>query len=846
MRELTNILSIFAGLVADIFSSQLLRDAPFVDGFHAFVAGFLSLPVTAGFFFSAILIVLLTVIMMPLKFALGLSEEFAMFLPAAGLLIIMAVLCRKYLMPFFVRISYWNSPVIPLMALPCMKRKSVGMKSKGLGAIINEGLQTPTGFVINGAVFGRWVRRSRLVDEIESFRLSDDAAGGFKRLLLERPLPRKVKRAIKRELKYFKNEELIARSSFLDEDGLRTSMAGVYKSVSAKSELDSVIDAITEVWASYFSLTAEHARRNNGIDPGYYSLPVIVQKKIRSEVSIIASSVNALNGHTEEALIDYETITGKAGVAAYSYLTNGIFVAAEPVDLPFETDITVEIVAALRRLEARFGTPVQIEAGLKGGALYFFQARPLTAFEGVETFVNSFVIDIIDRPLTPFSESLFNLPDSVRNKLAARLRRFGDSGAEELIVRRNGRYYLRYNLIRNYLNPYYLSAAKFSVGAFAENLYVAMKAILIKRDRMNALKLRAELLKTNNSVLKVLRDEYALPLFNMQMDMFYLVDALEKRIRKYLTSIFGEGHNVEREMELILGQERETPYRKLLRAAACLAHDNPEQIEKFREEFGHWSEFEAEAGEPRLAEEPEKWACAAAAQNGAVSIVNKKDAHGEISSQFDERWKGYPINIGKLAHKLLCSRYKNAFMAREDVRETLNLAVSRARVAALESARDDSVFFATIDEIEGEYPERGVIEKRKHEYEEGLKSVGAAVAHEPEDEAAGEEHSDVICCMGIGKKTVEGVALVDEILKKNSGDEKPILVIPRPDPAYGIMIGHISALIIERGSPLSHLAILAMEAEIPVFVGAAGACSKARTGDRLLLDPRKGTIRIER
>ncbi len=833
--ENIHLLSLSASAAAEAFRSLAHGGAPFADGFRTFVAGFLSLPVTAGFFFSAILIVMLSVILLPLKILFGFGGTFGLFLPAAALLAVLAALFVKYLLPVFARVAYARTPAIPLAALRFMTREKVGMKSKGLGELDAAGLDTAPGFVLNGDVFGAWIRKNRLAAKIESAAKSDDAAGAIASLFAKHSLPRRVRRAIKKELKCLKCDELIVRSSFLDEDGSRTSMAGVYKSVTARAELRDVTRAIGEVWASYFSAAADSARRKNDIAPSLNSLPVIVQKHIRCDATFIVSSANIVNGHSEEALIDYETAAGKPGVAAYSYLTNGIAVFAGSPEPPFGSDTLRELADAARRLEARFGVYVQIEAGLTpDGGLCFFQVRPLTAFNAKETFVNSFVVDITDRPLTPFSESLFGLPGSVRNRLAEKLKRFG-GGRGELLVRRGGRFYLRYNSVRKYLNPYYLSQPGFAAGAFSERLNAAVVGLRVKKIRRTADKVRAELSDGRNIGLVELRNGYAVPVFVMQMDLFYLVDAARRSAENFVSKVIG----LDPDTAWAEAGAAETPYGKLTRAAAGMDWADEWRVEAFRREFGHWGENEAEAGAPRLSENPAMWA-------GGSPAAWKADSDDKVSALLGERWKGYPLKTGVLLYGILRKRYRAAVAAREDVRDLLNLIVSRARAAALEAGHGEDVFFATIDEIVGSYPARDVIEKRRREYEDALKAGAQAVIHEPEDEASAAAAPDLICGMGIGSADAAGPALVSPETKGAPAGEKPVLVISRPDPAYGVMVGGIAALVIERGSPLSHLVILAREEGVSVLVGAAGACGRLCNGDKVVVDPRKGVLRIER
>jgi CheY-like chemotaxis protein/phosphohistidine swiveling domain-containing protein len=70
-----------------------------------------------------------------------------------------------------------------------------------------------------------------------------------------------------------------------------------------------------------------------------------------------------------------------------------------------------------------------------------------------------------------------------------------------------------------------------------------------------------------------------------------------------------------------------------------------------------------------------------------------------------------------------------------------------------------------------------------------------------------------------------------------------ILVIDDPSPAYNEVGRLLGGLIVEAGGFSSHAALLARQLGIPALVGASGAFAGLRDGQRVVLDPRKGTVR---
>ena len=71
-----------------------------------------------------------------------------------------------------------------------------------------------------------------------------------------------------------------------------------------------------------------------------------------------------------------------------------------------------------------------------------------------------------------------------------------------------------------------------------------------------------------------------------------------------------------------------------------------------------------------------------------------------------------------------------------------------------------------------------------------------------------------------------------------------ILVAYQTDPGWVILFPAIGGLIVERGSMLSHSAIVAREMGIPAVVGVRGATGAIRTGDVVRLDGGRGTVQV--
>lgn len=97
------------------------------------------------------------------------------------------------------------------------------------------------------------------------------------------------------------------------------------------------------------------------------------------------------------------------------------------------------------------------------------------------------------------------------------------------------------------------------------------------------------------------------------------------------------------------------------------------------------------------------------------------------------------------------------------------------------------------------------------------------------------------CCPGI----VEGIVRVVVNMSDAQGLNGEILVTERTDPGWVPLYPACSGLLIERGSLLSHSAVVARELGLPTIVGVRGGLvSRLKTGMRVRMDAARGEIVI--
>jgi phosphohistidine swiveling domain-containing protein len=219
--------------------------------------------------------------------------------------------------------------------------------------------------------------------------------------------------------------------------------------------------------------------------------------------------------------------------------------------------------------------------------------------------------------------------------------------------------------------------------------------------------------------------------------------------------------------------------------------------------------------------------------------------------------------------RLRFGRTKTFGLARRLVRAMGQNLVSLGQLGAV-----DDVFYLTIEELAAYIEGRavtselgGLARMRRAEFDEyrrtpappdrfvSVGTVGAVAAHSAllaggdllASTGSVSTDPDVLigtpCCPGI----VEGTARVVHSVKDADGMRGEILVTERTDPGWVPLFPTCSGLLVERGSLLSHSAVVARELGLPTIVGISGGLmTRLQSGQRVRMDASRGEIRILR
>jgi len=242
------------------------------------------------------------------------------------------------------------------------------------------------------------------------------------------------------------------------------------------------------------------------------------------------------------------------------------------------------------------------------------------------------------------------------------------------------------------------------------------------------------------------------------------------------------------------------------------------------------------------------------------------------SETLKQVFEGHPIR-GLLIRPLL-SWAKRRVRDRENLRFERTRVFGRARriLRAIGSqfhakgVLDDpeDVFFLTVQEILGAIEGfnlsadlKRLIDLRKFESERDalipergsrfiidgamVTGLGQAVNHQPAQTSTAGSQTGIGCSAG----SVTARVKIIRDPKRERLEKGDILVAKHTDPGWIAVFSNASAIIVERGSLLSHSAIVARELGIPCVVALKGAMSWLKDGETVTVDGASGEVRRE-
>jgi pyruvate,water dikinase len=304
----------------------------------------------------------------------------------------------------------------------------VGGKGANLGEMIRAGLPVPPAFIISIAGYERFRDEAGLAARIEATLSGldpDDSAAlqatsrALRELIERTPVPPALEAEIVQAYAQLSRERgesdpfVAVRSSATAEDTAQFSFAGMFESFLDVRGAPDLLRRIRECWASTFHARVLFYRLKQGL-PAEMPVAVVVQVMVRSDKSGVAFTVDPATRDTSRMVVEAAfglgevVVLGQVTPDRYLLKKNDLTVEeAVPGAKAFMLvrdakrggTVRVDLAGArqtervltdaelrnlgllLKRLEAYYAAPQDVEFAIEGNALFLTQTRPITTLQ---------------------------------------------------------------------------------------------------------------------------------------------------------------------------------------------------------------------------------------------------------------------------------------------------------------------------------------------------------------------------------------------------------------------------------------------------------------------------------
>jgi len=340
--------------------------------------------------------------------------------------------------------------IYPLSDLDNSQVALAGGKGASLGELIRSGAPVPEGFVVASEAFRRFLAAAdpqrhveRVVQQLDDGQLpASEAAEQIRSILADSQVPDEIVTEITQAAERLSAPRVSVRSSATCEDSGTSAWAGQLDTYLDVSPED-IVARVRDCWLSIFKPSALAYGAVHGYGAGQFTVAVVVQQMVASDISGIGFSVHPVTQEPGLQLIeacfglgeaivsgrivpDQYIVERPANTIVQRFLGNqreGLFMEPgsksatwRPLGKQGEgqklTDEQVaEFAALLARIEDHYGHPVDTEWALEEGRFRLLQARPITtlAEEYAEPLVDMSLqwFKVIRRPLSLLEVSIW-------------------------------------------------------------------------------------------------------------------------------------------------------------------------------------------------------------------------------------------------------------------------------------------------------------------------------------------------------------------------------------------------------------------------------------------------------
>jgi rifampicin phosphotransferase len=557
-------------------------------------------------------------------------------------------------------------------------------------------------------------------------------------------------------------------------------------------------------------------------------------------------------------------------------------------------------------VEKHYGRPMDTEWALSKGKIYLLQGRPITTMKsGTEElnilgpedgiiyqgkkppFGMQMAMEYFPEPLTPLDFSIISQRYRSFNMILHDLGLRLPKEQIRLVERESG--CVAISIFRAGLSPAMIwKAPAFLIKNYFKDARDAWQPL---SEEMNAWLTRMEASERDTSdaeksaqLIKQALDEFGMLFYERFLTFLIPTVITDIKLSRLVKKAMGKENAAEIKENLLRGLPFRTALQnkamvKMAQAAAVHGKDSPvfrEEFNRFMEEYGDRPSLSVTPllGTHTMREKPEiihklidTLLCDTTLQNSEESFNNQAAGYEAAKKQIEKRLKpGAYLQFQKVLE-----RARNEVIVREESsffmekltacmrRMALKLGSLLAENSVMNEAED--VFFIFLEELDpaagGTLDIKERIEKRRKSFakvyaahEKGVHwmiSTGSYPVFEAKKKKKedGKAASDSIQGSAASSGVYEGAVCIvkspSEFNKLKKGD---VLVSTYTSPAWTPLFRVASAVVTERGSAISHAAIVAREYGIPAVVAIDNVTNILRDGQRIRVDGTKGTVTL--
>lgn len=681
-----------------------------------------------------------------------------------------------------------------------------------------------------------------------------------------------------KETDLFEAESYAVRSSYAAEDSASQSYAGQFKTLLQVKRAD-LKKAVLEVQESYSKC------KDYNPAPANCKNKIIIQEMIDADCSGVIFTANPIGILNEIVVVvgkgaGCQVVEDKIGTTSYYYnKEDELFYYEQTDDSPLLPDaIFKQLIEIAGQIQQLFHGPMDIEYCIKEDMVYILQARPITTFKNRNPIIldNSNIVESYPGISLPLTQSFVReiyykvfwyciLHLSKDRELTDAL----DKNLRDMVDVANNRIYYRISNWYAVLNL--LPFSKKIIGIWQEMLGVENKEVNLVEKRV-CVKTKFQILRSflamlTNTPQKMteLNTFFASHIagYRKRLEDCNTVDSLlelyeeikEELVQRWDITLVNDmytfiyTHLSGKKNKQNIGNIKNLESMKPLLALADLKETAGKygfESERYREERERYIEEYGDRGlqelklesttyrtNPELLDEyiqqnefpllPQR---EEASKNPFVRRARTGIKNREISRMNRSRIFGLTRDIFLKIGKLFVEQ--NKLKEREDI------------------------FYMTVSEIKNFELHPVNFEERKLEIESSrqVPDYSRLVF----DEKIIDKHMNGGCrlisgdCLyGIGTSLgcVEGeVYVVDDVSNLSTVPKEKILVTKTTDPGWVFLIKNAKAVVSEKGSLLSHTAIITRELGKPSVVNVKNAAVTLKTGMKVLVDADRGEVKV--